>query len=144
MVIWILLHSLRPPSFRYLMLSSLFLQYYLPRLVIAGPPCHQRCSIFRLLWIWTVLCLFRLDVLQTTPCIILENFRFLSCLLVRTFFHFLLTSFWHLELCAHIVCLTFLCDYLCIPNCCHCWLCRYCLDRWCIYMIYWDTWCVLL
>ena len=66
------LHSLRPNSFRYQTPSSIFLKLSLPGLGIAWPPHHRICGIFRLLWLWPGLCIFRLDVLQTTPCTILD------------------------------------------------------------------------
>ena len=99
MVIGLLLHSLRPPSLCYLILYSISLQLYLPRLCIAVSPHHQRCSIFRSLWLWAVRCLLCFYVLQTTPCTILEHFLILLCLLVRTFFsffYFLLMTPWTL------------------------------------------------
>ena len=123
-VIGLLLHSLRPPSFQYIMPYSLSLQFSWPSMSIVVPPHHRIFSIFRLLWVWPVLCPFCLDVLQKNPCIILENYRLLPCLSVRIFFHSLLFSFWHLKLCSYIVYLTLICTYLCIQNCCCCCLCQ--------------------
>ena len=99
MVIGLFLHSLIPPPFQYLIPPIISLQLSIPSLGIAGPFRHRICSVFRFLLLWPLICIFHLDVLQTTPFTILETFHVMSFLLVRTFFSFfsfLLLTHWTL------------------------------------------------
>ena len=148
MVIGLFIQLLMLLYFQFMTPSRISSQWYLPGLCILVPPCNQICSIFIIhgydLWfILFILMFWKQTLLPFIKLVVSYRVLYSTHLL-----YLLLIYFWHLKICAHIICLTFLCASLCTPPCCCCCCCcclwQKLLNCRCIKLINWDTCCAHL